>query len=109
MWSPGFTFRSPGLPARYVIVMGAIQPGTFSPSTVNVPATASTFSILPRNVCCFLADRAGRDLGFCAAAANAGENAKKRKIPMRNIEANLDGLHDKILDSFKRTISRLPS
>src|SRR5438309_2611907 len=35
------------------MVIGPIQPGTFSPLTVSIPVLVSTFSTVPRNVCSF--------------------------------------------------------
>src|SRR5438105_15963896 len=36
------------------MVIGPIQPGTFSPLTVSIPVLVSTFSTVPRNVCSLL-------------------------------------------------------
>src|SRR5215469_6597120 len=36
------------------MVIGPIQPGTFSPLTLSIPVLVSTFSTVPRNVCSLL-------------------------------------------------------
>jgi hypothetical protein len=70
------------------MVIGGIQPGTFSPLTVSVRVLASTFSTVPRNVCSlFLL------VGFLFACAPAGVDGviEARLAPGAGLETWLAG------------------